>query len=144
MSPTLFTLTGLTGRRAREQRIIPFASFEATPRTWASLVAAAGTFLLLTLIGWGLIGAPAVLLGGLAGCGVFAALNVRSRRGTKRLWVVTQMDRRRSAVGSFFLCGLQVDPDQADLVLFSRSTVPARRSAPNSPVERPAVGVAGW
>ncbi len=154
MSPVLFTLTGLTGRRAREQRIVPFATFEASPHAWWSLAAASVSGILLTLVGWPILGAPAVLVGLLGGAAVAAAMNVRSRRGTQRLWVVTQMDRRRSSAGTFFLCGMQVDPDQAELVLFSKSTVPAPTKrwvappgteAPPAPVEARAVKeLAAW
>ena len=154
MSPVLFMLTGLTGRRAREQRIVPFATFEFTPRTWASLAAGGATLVVLAAAFWPMLGAPAMLVGIAGGAVAVAAMTVRSRRGTQRLWVVTQMDRRRSSAGAFSLCGMQVDPDQADVVLFSQSTVPAPKkrwvappgTEPKATSVRPVAltGVAGW
>lgn len=124
MSPVLYVLTGLTGRRAREQRVVPFATFDATPRTWAAIAAALATFLVGTLLGWPLLGPLALPASAVLAAVVAAAMTVRSRQGTKRLWVTAQMDRRRSATGTFFLCGADVDPDQCDLVWFSKNTVP--------------------
>jgi hypothetical protein len=156
----LYTLTNLTGRRAEERRVVPFATFEATARTWRALAwgatATAATFACL----WWLLGAPTVLVAPLVGAAVTGSRLVRSRRGMQRLWVVEQMDRHRSSAGRFFVCGMQVDPDQADLVLLSRSSLPPGFGAAPPPVPETApvvvapvpvqaaapsnVGVPGW
>lgn len=127
----LFTLNGLTGRRANQARVVPFATFELTPRGWRTLIGSIGAGIFGVLLTRPFIGVYATF--SFAIFAAVAAVAMLARTGAedgRRLWAAAIIHKHRSMAGQFLICGRPMDPDRADLILFTASTVPAPAAGP--------------
>lgn len=121
---SVYTLTGLTGKRVVDSRVQVFAGFEAKARTWRAVIAAVGGVVLGTAISWPFLQAVGFVVGLVVGLAIFAALKVRSSEDPARLWVQVRRDKARSDSGHFFVCGHKVDPLAVETLVLAASTVP--------------------
>ncbi len=125
---SVFTLTGLTGKRVQNNRVQVFAGFEAKARTWKAVIVAAGAFLIGSALGWIFLDAVGILLGLVTGGAGYAAMMVRSTQDPARLWVQVRHDQVRSDAGHFFVAGQLVDPLRVQAYVLAASTVPGPRA----------------
>ena len=121
---SVYTLTGLTGRRVTNNRVQVFASFEAKARTWRALIAAGIVLVVTSAFAWAFLEAVGIVLGLAFGALAFSALMVRSKQDNARLWIQVRRDRARSDAGRFFVCGNEVDLLRVETLVLSSSTVP--------------------
>lgn len=120
----LHTLTALTGRDAGANRTVIVNGFEARRQT--VIVAAIGALpaLLAAAVLWTLVGQFAVLAIPAVEGVTFWLLAARSRRGLQQRTYEALLDRRRSDVGRFTLCGRTIDPELNELGTLVAASVP--------------------
>lgn len=126
---SLYMLTGMTGRRANENRTIVVATFEMKSRHFwiAAFALVPGLLMLLILmpaIGQWSILAPVIIVG-LA----FLATEARTRTGLKQRVYRDMVAKARSQEGKFLLCGHEVNPTSHVFGVVSQTAVPLQRPA---------------
>ena len=106
---TVYALTGMT-RDASAQRRMVIQGFDIPARVFMVMLAAAGPALVITLIGWALVGSYAIVLLPAFLAGVFVLVEGRSRSGLRLRNYQALLDRKRASNGRWFVCGEEFDP----------------------------------
>lgn len=130
---TVYTLTGLTGKRVLNNRVQVFAGFEAKARTWRAIIAGGIGVVVGSVIAWPFLQAVGILVGMILGVAAAASMLVRSSVDPGRLWVQVRRDQARSEAGHFFIGGVMVDPLKVETLVLAASTVPGPRYGEDTP-----------
>jgi hypothetical protein len=119
----VYSLTGLT-RNANAQRRVVIQGFDLPARGLLIAALAFVPSLLVTVIFWLFIGEYALVMIPLVELGVFWLIEGRTRSGLKLRNYQTLYDRKRSSVGTFFVCGHPVDFRHGRAVTLVSSSIP--------------------
>lgn len=122
--PPLYLMTELTGSRSNDDRKVIFSGYEMDFRHFWIAVVAAIPGIILTAIFWIILDSYALLF--LIAVEVFAfyLIERRVRDGMElRTWQAIR-DKRRAAVGRFYVCGSPVSMLEKEILTFKSSTLP--------------------
>jgi len=125
-APTVYVLTDIT-RKANQNRRVVIQGFDVRWRTVVILGATAVPAIVLGIIGWSLAQQFGLILPPLFIGGAFYLIEHRTRTGLQLPMYRTILDRRRSSIGKFFMCGREIDPAAMPAVTLMASTVPVHR-----------------
>lgn len=121
--PHCYTLTNLT-LRSNQQRRVVIHGFDVRRRTFIIFLAALLPGLILTGIFWVFVGSYAVIMFAVAQGAAFWFVEGRSNSGLRLRTYQTLLDKRRSTVGSFSMCGRPFDPTSVPKRTLTQSSVP--------------------
>lgn len=123
---SMYTLTAMTGREASATRSTVVLSFELNWRVLMVLLCCSPVALFVTIVGYVMIGQVALfLLPAVEALGVFL-FHRRSTQGLRLRTYQSLMDKGRSNVGSFMLCGEKLEIDDSDFRTLRHNTVAYR------------------
>jgi hypothetical protein len=126
--PPLFIMTELTGSRSNDERKIIFSGYEFDFRHFWIAIIAAIPGALLTAMFWPLLDTYAVLLLLLVEVAAFFLIERRARDGMElRTWQAIR-DKKKAAVGHFYVCGAPVSMTEESFITFRSSTVPLTKA----------------
>lgn len=126
----LHTLTPLTGRKADEHRTATIAGVDMRRETLKIGAVAVIPAVAISAAAWPLLGARTVFVFAFTIVASWWGLATRSTTGLRRRRFEGFLDKRRSSVGVFMLCGRPIDPDlhEVGMVLAAgarKTTAPA-------------------
>lgn len=121
--PNVYVLTDIT-RRSSEQRRVVVSGFDVRWRTVVICMIGAPPGVFMAALGWMFVGEMAILAIPLTIMALYYMVEARSRTGLGLPMWRMMLDRKKSSVGKFFLCGVEIDPLDIPLVNVVRSTVP--------------------
>jgi hypothetical protein len=125
----VYSLTGLT-RNANAQRRVVIQGFDLPARGLLIASLAFVPSLIITAIFWIFVGEYALVMIPLVEIGVFWLIEGRTRSGLKLRNYQTFYDKKRSSVGTFFVCGHPVDFRHGRAVTLVSSSLPGTLAEP--------------
>jgi len=146
----VYSLTELTRNASADRRVV-IQGFDLPMRGLMIVGIAAIPALIVTIIGWVLVGEYAVLLFVGVEMAAYWLIETRSRRGLQLKRYQTILDRYRSIDGRFTCCGVEIDPLHGTWATIRSSSVHRpvtdsfdveslyREPLPTQPSARPAV-----
>jgi hypothetical protein len=135
MSVPMFSLTELTGREASAQRSVVIGTVEMNWRVWMVLVWTFPLALIITAIGFAIVGSVAIVLIPVVEAFALYMIHFRTRSGLKLRRYQALWDRKKSAVNQFFVCGQPIDLSQSKWTTLASASVenPLYRPHPDVP-----------
>jgi hypothetical protein len=122
--PPIYPLTGLT-RTASEQRRVIIQGFDLRWRTFVIIAGSSPAAVMVTAIAWTVVGQAAIFCMVIVPAVVYALVERRTRSGLQLRTYQHLVDRRRTGVGQFYICGQPFDPSALRWGRIAFSNVPA-------------------
>lgn len=125
-APDLYVLTDIT-RKSSEQRRVVLSGFDVRWRTVVICMMGGPIGIILAAFFWVFIGEGAILFIPLSIGALFYLIDGKSKQGLGLPMWRALLDRKKSSVGKFYMCGIEIDPLATPSVNCVRSTVPIAR-----------------
>lgn len=139
MSVPMFSLTELTGREASAQRTVVIGTVEMNWRVWMVLVWTFPLAVIVAALFYPFLQAGAILAIPLVEGGALYMIHRRTRSGLKLRTYQALLDRKRSAVNTFFICGQPIDLSIDKFMVLANSAVQNPYYKPSTVVSVPPV-----
>ena len=139
MSVPMFSLTELTGREASAQRTVVIGTVEMNWRVWMVLVWTFPLAVIVAALFYPFLQAGAILAIPLVEGGALYMIHRRTRSGLKLRTYQALLDRKRSAVNTFFICGQPIDLSLDKFMVLANSAVQNPHYKPLTAVSTPPV-----
>ncbi len=124
----IFDLTPMTRGAAADRKTV-VATVEMKTRHLVVLIASILPCMVLTAALWGILGQYVVLLWPIVIGTIFAFVEGRTRSGMQVSYWQALRNRQQSSVGRFFIGSTEVDPNETEVRMVRRSSVPVEHPA---------------